>query len=346
MAESAAIRLNTRGLLDTAMPITDRDPGTLVTAQDVSSQYLGPRPGMVSFARCGEGPGNGFLYGYVTFDGTDGTARALNSEDAQRDLGTKWTLDWWGRLTDHTYAGASGKDFIPLAMHSANPGLITLGLIGPADATHVGKVHISILNTASIGVASAATYTQRGSVAISEGTTQDKNTHIRVVRSGSSVSIFTNGVLNSVGATTGAIVATEGIYVASSSPCVIGIGYPPTASYASAFKGRFYGACLRDGAFDAYPIETSFPANFRGRNVHWFITGRRITDGTYPHLMDISRFGTHANMGGTGFTFTASNDNDFPVPAPVQGIGSWTSRRQRRVVAAMIGGRLARKQVS
>lgn len=346
MAESAAIRLNTRGLLDTAMPITDRDPGTLVTAQDVSSQHLGPRPGMVSFARCGEGPGNGFLYGYVTFDGSDGGARFLSSDDAQCNVGTKWTIDIWFRLTDHTYSGASGEDLIPLVHHASSNGHIYVSLVGPSDATHVGKVHVSILNTASVGVSSASTYTQRGSVAVPEGTTQDKNTHVRVVRNGSSLTIFVNGVVNTVGASSGTLVATEGIYELSGGGAQVGFGFDADTGMADGFKGRFYGACLRDGAFDAYPIETSFPENFRGRNVHWFLIGRRITDGSIPHLMDLSRFGTHAIICGTGFTVTAANDNDFPVPAPVQGIGSWTSRRARRTVAVMIGGRLARKQVS
>lgn len=343
MGTPVPLVLPVRGDLDTSMPVTDRPLGGLVRARDLHPRRWGPRDGCQSFARVWQGPGTASLYDTIdltTGASTYGTGASF--EDQFRDLGTKWTLDVWFRLTSTAYA--STKDKIGLYKFIVNSsGVIELSINGPTHATHPGRLHAYIITNPSAGSADTPVELN-GNAVFSVGSTQADKHHARLVRDGASLAIYVDGVADT---STSSLVATSGLVAAPGTAALVGLGNVYIASDITVTtKGTIYGAWLRDGAFTSLPIEAQMPCAPHARNVHHAYLGRNISLGGVDHFFDASRFGAHARISGAGYTVTASNDDTAPAPATIQGLTSWNTRGNRTATAVVCGGQLSLKGVS
>lgn len=353
MAERVAVQLPINGELDTANPVTDRPPGTLVEARDVSPRWWGPREGSLAFTRIGEGPGTAMLYNYFDFTQSalpNGSYLKSNfNEDAHRDLGTAFTLDLTFRVTNLTYA--SSKDCIGLYHFNSDGGDVSLWIgSSAAPDSEAGKIRCAIRTSSARGTPDTAV-TFVSSSAISTGTTQEENQHVRVVRNGATATMYLNGV--SVGSTS-SLVATQGIYGDYGTAAAISFGFTNyvTGSYSTEYplKGRLYAAVMRDGAYSTAPIEFLPPTSCRARNVHHYFLGRQFSNGTNDHGIDLSRYGAHPRIAvigsGGGYSIVAANSSAPPAFGMTQGIGTWTTKRGKTVAAVMVGGQLCREYVA
>lgn len=329
-----SLYLDPRGDVDTAMPITDRKPGTLVEALDVDCKYWGPRPGSKAFTRIWENPGTASLYDEITFTASPAThGRGVSYEEQFRDLGTKFTLDLWARATSVT--AAAGQTAIGLYENTIGTyGFLDVRIAGPAHATP-NRVIVRVTTTPTRSSA-ASTVTLTSSSGITVGSAQTDKAHIRVVRDGVNLTVYINGVSAGTVAT---LSATDNILGAINSAAVVKIG----GVY---FQGQVFGAVLRDGAFTSYPIENVMPCSPWARNVHHYYLGRLYSLGGSSHVYDAGRYGAHARLTDTGFSTSAANDNTMPAPCPVQGMKTWTTRSNRSATSVAAGGVLSTSIIS
>lgn len=326
--------LNPRGDLDTAMPVTDRPPGTLTEAKDAHYRYIGPKRGSGAFTRAWEGPGTASLYDGIAFtSGASTFGQGLSFDDGFRDVGTKFTLDVWFRLTSTAYA--STKDKIGLYKFVANAsGVIELAITGPAHATP-GLISAYLITNPTRGTTDSPV-TLLGSYAFSVGSAQTDKHHVRWVRDGANGYLYMDGQAHG---STSSYVATSPIQATYGTAASVGLGNMYIGSDLTVtLKGSIYGAVLRDGAYTTDPIEAVMPCNPMSRNVHHYYLGRNIALGGVDHFFDASRYGAHARMNGADYTVTSSNDNTFPAPSPVQAMRTWLTRTNRTVSSAMCGG--------
>jgi hypothetical protein len=328
------LRLDVRGELDTAMPVGDRAPGTLVAAADVRHDALGPRRGSLAFTRVWEGPGVASLYDAITVDGSGASycqGRGQSYEDAFRDLGTKFTMDLWFRYDSTT--GATNLNI--LWKHQNGNGEVEVSVRGPAHADH--EKIVVLITTTPTRTTFDPLVSFTCSTRLSVGTAQTDKCHIRLVRDGANAYLYLNGVLD--GSTT-SLVATSPIFAqqtTASGTWILGdLG----------LRGRFFGCVLRDGAFRTEPIEAVMPCGPWNRNVHYYILGRRHALGATEHYFDAGRFSAHGRLVGTGYGVTAANDDAAPAPASVQGLATWTTRTNRTATSVMCGGLLSTKGVT
>lgn len=332
------INLPVRGPLDTADPISDRPPGTLVEAIDLSPRYWGPRVGSLAFTRIWEGPGTASLYDYITLKGTNNARGLGRSYEPQfRDLGTTFTLDLWFRIEEWTYA-ASAVEVGIYEFSCSGIGDISVGVYGGTQGGNELKLKVGITTSASRS-SPASTVTITGTTALSTGTTELDKHHVRVVREGATATVFLNGAQD--GQTT-SLSATNPINSGFNSPGNVILGISSTSDLS--FYGRIFGAVLRDGAFDTHPIEKVMPHDPWARTVRHYILGRDVTFGGEHHFFDAGRFAVHPRLiynSGSDYSVTSSNDNGFPAPAVVQGMRTWTSRYNRTVTSVMAGGALS-----
>jgi len=334
----------TRGELDTANPIGDRPVGTLVTARDMSARYWGPRVGSKAFTRLWEGPGTKSLYNYITLNGTN-SARGFGRsyEDQFRDLGTSFTLDVWFILEDWSFAAA--LDEVGLYEFTAGGyGDISVGIYGGTQGANEKKIKVGI-TTCTARNAAAATVTLTGTNTISSGTTATYRHHLRVVREGATATAYIDGISD---ATSSSLSATNPIYGPLLSLGDVTLGTSATSD--GSFKGKILAAILRDGAFSSAPIENVMPCNPWAPNVHHYILGRSIDlGGGEPHFYDAGRFAVHPRLifnAGSDYSVTASNYDNSPAPAYIQGLDTWTSRQNRTVTTVVGGGQVMTAVVS
>lgn len=340
MATNLNIPVPVRGELDTRNPITDRAPGTLVTARDLHPSHWGPRRGSLAFTRAWESPGTALLYDGIQFTQSAATSTFTGLfEKSAKELGTKFTVDIWFRLEDTGYA--AGKNSIGLWEHSisgsASSG-IGISIFGPAHASS-GKVRVEVVTAPTTTTADTpVVLTSASSVPV--GTAQTDIVHLRVVRDGSGLYLYLNGTLD---ASTTSLVATSPIRQREEDHGTFRVAresYGPAT--AIEFKGRIYALVLRDGAFRTAPIEAVPPENPYARNVHYYILGRNYDLNTSSdHLFDAGRFGLHPRLSAAGFAVTASNSNSAPANCRVQGFSSWTTRSGRQGTVVVAGGMIS-----
>ena len=327
------LNLDTRADLDTVSPVAGVAPGVLVDAQDLAPDYWGPRKGNASFTRSWEtATGTSSLYDEITLAGTGTYARARSFEEQFRDLGTKFTLDLWFRLSETAYSGA--ENIIGLYRWSAGSGEIAVWIRGAGHAS-VGKMAASIITTPTRSSADS-TVTLSGATAIPLGTDQDDKVHVRLVRDGATATLYLNGVSD---ATSSSLVAGSQIFSTVGSAANVSLGssvLSPTTE--ATFKGIIYGAVLRDGAFTSEPIEAVMPCAPWARNVHHHYLGRPVSFGGAVHYFDAGRFAAHAAMTDVGYSTSSAYDLAVPAPAPVQGMRTWTTRTNRTATSVAVGG--------
>lgn len=337
------ISLDVRGELNTAYPVGDMPPGTLVAAPDVAHRALGPRRGSGAFTQAMEGPGTASLYDAITLNGTN-NARGLarTYEDAFGDLGTKFTLDLWFRLEATAYASAVNRVGVYAFNSSGSGAGIDVNVFGGAHSDHE-RIEVRI-STSPTRATAASVVAFTGATRLLAGTTQTHKQHVRVVRDGANGYLYLNGVLD--GSTSG-LAANDPINKVYGYPCDVLLGTSETADIS--FLGHVYGAWLRDGAFATQPVEARMPHAPFARNVHHAYVGRSIALGGDVHFFDAGRFGAHARLianSGADYSVTSSKDNAAPAPCLVQGLKTWTTRTGRTATSVMVGGQLCTAGVS
>ena len=333
------IPLNVRGDLDTANPVTDRAPGSLIAAADVHPRTWGPREGSKKFTGIWEGPGTASLYDGVTFTGAASQlAEGRSFEEQFGDLGTKFTLDLWFRLEATAYAAGIAKIAVFEFLENTSASRISVSIWGPSETDHE-KLYVAVKTSAS-RTTSDTLVAITGGTRLSVGTAQTDKQHVRLVRDGATMTLFLNGQSDGVSTS---LSATHGILRPVGDKAFWFAGFTQDAG--ATFKGRWYGAVLRDGAFNANPVEATMPSDPFAKNVHLYALGRNYALGGDAHLMDLSRFGAHGRVNGSP-TFASSNDDTFPAPARIQGLRSWTDRNNRTVSTVAAGGQLSSVIVS
>lgn len=326
-----------RGTIDTAMPISDRPPGTLVSALDLSPRSWGPRRGAQAFSRSWESPGTASLYDEFYLSQSVATFfTGQSTEDQFRDLGLQFTVDLLIQYADVAYAPAANVVF--LYCFAPGSGMVSISIRGPNHADRE-KVIVELITTPT-RTTTDTLVTFTGTTRIPYGTAQTDKVHIRVVRDGASAYLYINGVLDG---STSSLVSTSPIFSQLGSVGSLTLGYSNSSlSPAKEFKGRIYLAELRDGAFTAAPIENVVPVNPWAPNVHHCHLGRSYAlGGSVYHWFDAGRFAIHLREAAAGYTITASNDNAAPAPAYVQGICSWTTRSNRMATTVTTGGQIS-----
>lgn len=333
MAErKLALPLNVRGELDTAMPVSDRPFGTLVEALDTSPQAWGPRRGSNAFTRCWESPGVSSLYDYIFLAGVATYGSFISRELSYLQLGTQFTLDLF--MIYDGDSTATGKDEVGLYSFVVQNGSVQILIYGPNHAK-ARKLKVEITTTNAAGTADSMV-TFDTSTAIPMGSAQTDKIHLRLVRDGTTATMYLNGT--SDGSTTG-LSATHGLTGESG---WLRLGYMTTLDDTSiTFNGRIFAAILRDGAFATTPIEAVMPCNPMGLNVHHYILGRNFALGGSDRFFDASRFGFHPRIVGAAYSVTSSNDSTAPAPSNVQGLTTWTTRKNRTATSVMCGGTLS-----
>jgi hypothetical protein len=338
------IPLPVRGELDTADPIGDRPPGTLVEAKDVSARFWGPRTGSKAFTRVWEGPGTASLYDEITLLGTNSVAGISSSYETQyRDLGTTFTLDIWFRLDETAYASAATEIGL-YTFNSGGIGVISVGIHGGAAGANASKILVAI-DTSATRSSAAATVSLTSSTAITAGTAQTDKHHLRITRDGATLTIYVDG--SEDGVSTG-LSASNPINSALSGRGQAIIGNSLTSDIS--LKGVVFAAVLRDGSYSTLPIEGTMPHSPWGGNVHHYLLGRSIDfGGGEDHYFDAGRFAAHARLQGASsadWSVSAANDDTAPAPAIVQGFQTWTTRTNRTATSALVGGVLTTSTIS
>lgn len=350
MGDSVPISLNVREALDTSNPISDRAPGTLVEAKDLNSRFWGPKDGSLSLTRAWEGPSSALYRTYINLLGDDAVTEsgflAYSYEDQFRDLGTSWTVDLIFRADSISHASASTQvELLRFGNGAIGPAALTaiqIYIHGSAQAS-AGKIGVYIQTTSSRDVSSTAVEFT-GNTALTFGSGQQYVHHVRLVRDGATATLYLNGVSDG---STSSIVATEPheSAIGSERRVRLWMGRLTHATFGP-FKGHGMLAMLRDGAYATAPIEAVIPADPRARNVHFCYLNKKIFDGTTTYVMDLSRYGAHARVDGTGWAAVTGPLTGPPACAPVQGMATFTSRRGRTISMVMAGGVLSRKYVS
>lgn len=338
------IEIDCRGPLDTANPISNLEPGALIEALELYYNYWGPKVGSLSTTRIWESPGTGAIYSEIVFNsGASTYATGSSYEREFRDLGTKFTLDLWFRLENVAFAAS--KDEIGLYKFVTSVGVIEVSVLGPGSLDHE-KLQVKIITTPS-RTTSDTTVTITGSSRISYGTGQNDIQHVRLVRDGASAMLYLNGVAD--GGSSTALVATSPLLGALNGQALVALGQSyDSTDLTVTFYGRIYGAVLRDGAFSSQPIEAVMPCAPHARNVHHFYINQNYSlGGANDHFMDLGRFGAHARISGAGYTIVSGvTSQGAPIPCPVQGMRTWTTRTNRTCSSVMAGGILSSAGVS
>jgi hypothetical protein len=335
--------LDVRGLLDTSYPVSDRPPGTLVEALDLSARHWGPRRGHLAFTRTWEGPGTAALAGLVTFLGTNNCrALARSHEDQFRDLGTRFTVDLWARLDDAAHL--TGETEAGLwSFSAAGNGYVSVGVHGSLAGASAGKLRVEVVTTPTRSTSSAPVVLT-GATVLSAGTAQTDRHHVRVVRDGARLAVWLDGALD--GETT-TLAPTEPVQAAygAFAQVTVGTSFSPTVSW----LGPVFAAWLRDGVHETSPVEALVPCSTWARHVRHAVLGRSLALGSEVHLWDLSRFAAHPRLvfnSGADFSVAAGQETAPPAPALVQGLRTWTTRRNRTATSVMVGGVLATSTVS
>lgn len=334
MGNYVPVPLNVRAALDTAMPETDRSPGTLVTAVETHHRYWGPRRGTKAFTSAYEASGSAMGYNYISFDGVDDLAQTDGVYGQGANLGTQWTLDLYFNLTNYTYAPT--KDYIALYTYAlaGGVGFYPIRVLIDRRTNHQGEIIVKINTTSAPNTPdSVVTLTWTG------GGSSNTRRHITIVRDGATCALFENGVQV---ASTGVLAAThphEDVYngyarVAFSNPLAGDEAY---------FLGKIYMAVLRTSADLTRTAREESGPTYCGSDIrHYYVgTVAEIGMGSYDYLWDIGPFGAHALLGGS--PTWGSIDQLPPFFAPTQGFGTCVTVDGKTMQAAVVGGRLYTK---
>jgi hypothetical protein len=331
MGEPVFIPLNTRAPLDTAHPETDRAPGTLQDATEVHHRYWGPRVGRLAATRVWDGSGGAMAPTELAFGGTaDDYCRGSSFADKFRDLPNSWTLDIYAQAdsvsaTTHLFSwflGTSGIEAIRITA-AATTGIFT----------------ITVKTTSSRGVlGTTTTLTTSSGPPIGANVNQNRF-HLRVARDGgNTLYAWINGVAvgtSSMAADTDPHEDTLG-----------GYGYyrlSDSAVTGQKWIGRIAALTLRDGAYTTLPIEMLPPAYCGNSDLHLYLvnTDFELEGGIFQGMKDLGPY--HVNGRGPVSVLGTPVPNEAPFFAPVQGMGTWTSRNGKVLTAVMVGGKLYRK---
>lgn len=334
MGQSGIQDLSTRAPLDTSNEVSDRPPGTLVTALDCGHRWWGPRHGGKSLTQPHDMPTGDLprAYAHITFDGSSTYAHGPFVCSEQRDLGNRWTLDIVFRA-DSVNHGAFDEAIIfkwVIKTSATAIDAVTVGIRGTSAGASERTIRATITPTSAADTA-GTTKTLDGTTQLTVGTDEEDRHHIRLVRSGKTATLYVNGTSE---ATASGMSKRNG-HVGSADVGRYEIGNAAAPN----FKGVVYYAAFRDGVYEnaerGYPMPT-FP---RAGAYRLLADAIELQSATFT---DHSLYRAHGPAFNAGST---SGADLHPYPTPVQGMATFTDIRGISWNAVICGGLLYYKRV-
>jgi hypothetical protein len=344
-----SVPISTVGPLDTTNPPTDRPAGTLIEAINLGSRWWGPRiPNRADTWFGQRTTSGGGQSRYITFDGSTTYINAQTSGDSVRDLGTRWTIDAWFGLADvdEDLSTVAGSNLLTVFMW--NVGLsgstvpaIQINVGGPNGPGADERKVICYVRTTSARNTVGNTYTIKSTSLVPVNTSGSwtnefsKITHVRLVRNGSDLRLYVNGVSEAT-QTVSATEPTEGSIGAAAS---YSIGYSAVGAGQN-FIGIIPNVTLRTEAYLGPVVASQLvPQCPHADDVRISVCG------TYHGLADRTVLDASDNqIHGKMYPALGSVSATWQVPggAPVQGIGHYVNRSGKHITVAMIGGTLCK----
>ena len=330
MGNYVPVPLNVRAALDTAMPETDRSPGTLVTSVDTHHRYWGPRRGTKAFTSAYSAYGSAMGYNYLTFDGTNDYAQTDGLYGQGCNLGTAWTLDLFFDPTDATYAYASGKDYVALYEYKLETsGIYAIRVLIDVRAGTLGRIVVKITTTSAPGTAdSTVTLSWVGF-----GGSMSRGPYT-LVRDGATAYLIGGGAIM---ASTTSLSATHGHEDTAGGRSRVAFSLP-RAGTETYFKGVIPAAILRTSAdITLLSRESSGPTYACSDIRHYFLgVSAPTSSGSNPYMWDIGKYADNALT--SGLMTTTTMDTAPPFFAPVQGFGTCITYENKILQGVVVGG--------
>lgn len=324
------VPLNTRGTLDTTNPISDRAPGTLVTARDVAHRWWGPRLGgkIVSHPHSLTTNEPTPALDLIKFTSASNTQIRFNGiEDQHLNLPNKVTIDMVVQVASMSHTTADPLDVNLMLMYPA----FGIRLVSDNDATNKRKVRMIVDGSGGSDLS-----TTTGTTQLNVNSTYDARYqhHIRVVRNGTSWKLYVDGTLE--GSATVADVPADDYSVWLFGGSLAGAS--PAGEFAAAqeFEGwinfvHVYKGAATDGGS---PGEIPFTRN-EATLLHMVFTRGPANE---SNVRDLSRYrldGAIANAG----TYQGEKVSS-PFKYPVQGMTSFEDADGKSWNVVMTGGTL------
>ncbi len=340
MGSMQHIRLPVEAPLDTSMPDTNRPPGTLVEATDVSTFVWGPRYGMTQQTWPIYGvtpiPFGGATY---AFDGTNDFADFRMRAPEQYNLGTRWTLDIVFRPESVTHSSDSTVPIFEWSLAAVSAIKVML-VAGGGSGANQRKVKVIVTPTSSPGVAGTAV-TLDGTTQVSAGTTLADVHHIRVTRDGATLTLYVDGVQEAQSTSISATQRHEATVGATTlAHAYIGMSNGLAAAGNHYFKGRVHAILLRSAlATDVTKGARDFEFG-KLAGTHFHFTGTTVS---FPD--DLSSFQNAI------FSYSATSTSSEIASRPwylnrVQGGAHFRDSTGRVWNAVMIGGYIGFRRVA
>lgn len=278
------IILPVQGQLDTAMPVSNRAPGTVVEAVEGHPLYIGPRPGFTQQTWPYESSASFPNSRTLVFNGNTSYAVARMHTKQQYNLGTAWTIDVVFRPTSVTHsADAEVPVFVWALFYNTGPTDpfdIRIALqAGGAAAADQRKVVAYVTTTSAPGTLDVRKLLS-GTSQLSVGTTIDKTHHVRLARNLQNIYLYVDGTLEDSYLVTGTSRTEAPIGPSSTYYGQVYLGADTSASGGNHyFNGRIYAASLRSG------FHTDVTKGWRDwsftthPSCHFAVTGNNFTTG-------------------------------------------------------------------
>lgn len=336
------VQLNTAAPLDTANPPTARPAGVLIEAQNLGSRWWGPRTPNRADTWLGRRITTGGRQSrFLTFNGSTQYAGGNLYADAVRDLGTTWTVDVWFGLADTDESLPTLAAHVRLNVFSwyavagvgTTDASIYIYLGGPnGSPADLRKITARINTTSARGTtANAYTVQSTSQVPVNTGSWADnysKITHVRLVRNGSDLRLYVNGVLE----------ATTTVHETQPHQGDIGDLGGYTLADSAAFKGIIPRVVVRTSAYIGPVIDSNMFGQCPHADDVRLCVGAIDLGLAGDILRDSSNNHLHAKF--TPTVATTSAPCRLPGSTPVQGIGNYVNRTGKECTVAMIGGSL------
>lgn len=326
------------GTIDTSSPSTHQPPGILLKAFNNGTRWLGPRRGgqqQTWFGQIVSNGGSGFVgcAPNFSFDGTD-TYVSGTMPYEQAGLGLRWTVD----LAFHPFAARAVNATVPIFIWRVGVALTAfeIGIYGSSHA-NANKVY-AIVNTIVGGVVSNTYTLVGGAVSYGNASTHESSgkivrVFVRLVRDGGTLTL-----IDSTGATaTNATLSTAETSESGDGTWVY--GRDSGLSSNDTFNGLVLRALVRDavGSTDLHALPAMEHIYPRSRSVR-FAGSTAAWSGSSGLVPDESRFGSHGLVATPGSV--SVGDRHYPFAKTIQGLGSFSDNRGKRLSAVMIGGLL------
>jgi hypothetical protein len=331
MAENAPTFIPVKGRLDTVLPESASEMGTLRDATDLDHLNWGPRPGRSNVASISSGNDAKprFYYG---MDGVDDYLLFPYLAE-QMVWGLSWTID-----LEFQFTGLSSSPMGIFCRGNGTTNDVFISLLGSGSAAGDRRKVRAIVNASTSGGAFSTTTTLTGTTQLAQGSVSIAATPtdiytIKLVRNVGALYLYVNGTLEA--SDTSTLSTTVGNEY---SPSGFEVGRNTSSAANSYYTGWVFKAMCRSGVHtdvtDIYmdSCHASAPVvlfqSGCGPVAFWVESGSAV--------IEQSRFRNYGTVGGA-----PSSDSILTWPAsfPVQAINSMTDRYGRVWNLVMANGR-------